>query len=85
MAKLSREEIFQKLKERLMEQLGVEEDQVTDDARFQEDLSADSLDVVEVVMSLEDDFGVKISDEDAQKLQTVGEAVDYIFNHESNQ
>lgn len=85
MAKRSREEIFEKLKERLVEQLGVKEDQVTEDANFQEDLDADSLDLVEVIMSLEDDFGVKISDEDAQKLKTVGQAVDYIFKHESNQ
>jgi acyl carrier protein len=74
----SREEVFERVKEVLVEQLGVDESQITEAASFQEDLDADSLDLVELIMELEDQFGVKISDEDAQSIQTVGQAVDYI-------
>ena len=64
-----------------MEQLGVDEEQVTEDASFQADLDADSLDLVELIMELEDQFGLKISDEDAQQIATVGQAVDYVVSH----
>jgi len=74
----SREEILERVKEVLVEQLGVDEGEITEAASFQEDLDADSLDLVELIMELEDQFGVKISDEDAQSIQTVGQAVDYI-------
>jgi acyl carrier protein len=74
----SRDEIYERVKEVLVEQLGVDEGEITDAASFQEDLDADSLDLVELIMELEDQFGVKISDEDAQGIQTVGQAVDYI-------
>jgi acyl carrier protein len=74
----SREEIYEQVKNVLTEQLGIEESQITEEASFQEDLDADSLDLVELIMELEDQFGVKISDEDAQGIQTVGQAVDYI-------
>ena len=74
----SREEVFERVKEVLVEQLGVDESQITDEASFAEDLDADSLDLVELIMELEDQFGVKISDEDAQSIQTVGQAVDFI-------
>ena len=78
----SREEIYEQVKGVLVDQLGIEESEITQEASFQEDLDADSLDLVELIMELEDTFGVKISDEDAQGIQTVGQAVDYISTHQ---
>ena len=65
----------------IVELLGVEPEQVTRDARFREDLEADSLDLVELIMEFEQEFGGEISDEEAQQIQTVGQAVDYLNAH----
>jgi acyl carrier protein len=78
----SRDEVFERIKEVLAERLSVEEANITEEANFQEDLDADSLDLVEMIMELEDQFGIKIPDEDAQKIQTVGQAVDYVTSHQ---
>ncbi len=69
---------FAELKTIIVDLLGVDESKVTMDARFREDLEADSLDLVELIMAFEDKFGAEISDEDAQSIKTVGEAVKYI-------
>jgi acyl carrier protein len=72
-----------RLKKIIAEQLSVSEDEVTPDASFIEDLNADSLDLVELIMTLEEEFGVKISDEDAEKIRTVRDAMDYLSDHTS--
>ncbi|MCL4275433.1 MAG: acyl carrier protein [Anaerolineales bacterium] len=69
---------YNELKAIVKDLLGVDEEKITMEARFREDLEADSLDLVELIMAFEDKFGAEISDEDAQKITTVGEAVNYI-------
>jgi len=71
-------DIMKELKEIIIEKLSVTEDQITEEARFQEDLGADSLDVVELVMAIEEKFDIEVPDEDAEKIRTVGDAVNYI-------
>ena len=73
---MAKEEIFDKLKELVVDQLGVEEDEVTMEASMQDDLGADSLDLVDLVMSVEEEFGVKVADEDLENIKTVGDIED---------
>jgi len=75
---MSEKSIEERVKEIIVEQLSVNAEQVTSNAKFIEDLGADSLDVVELVMAFEEQFGVEVPDEDAEKLQTVGDVVKYI-------
>ncbi|MBP8674749.1 MAG: acyl carrier protein [Acetomicrobium sp.] len=72
------EEIKDKLKQIVIDRLDVDEDQITPDASFVEDLGADSLDIVELIMGIEEEFDIEIPDEDAEKLTTVGGALEYI-------
>lgn len=75
-------EVFEKVKEIIVDRLGVDADKVTMEARFREELEADSLDLVELIMEFEDKFGGEISDEDAQSIKTVGQAVEYLSSHQ---
>ena len=75
--------VEERVKKLICEQLGVKEDEVKDDASFVEDLGADSLDTVELVMALEEEFETEIPDEDAEKITTVQQAIDYIVQHQS--
>lgn len=74
--------VFEKVKAIISEQLGVDEGEITMESSFIEDLGADSLDIVELVMALEEEFDIVIPDEDAEKIRTVGEAVNYIKEHQ---
>ena len=75
---MEREEIFDKVKTVIVDQLNVEEDDVNEEASFVDDLGADSLDIVELVMALEEEFGISIPDEEAENIKSVGDAVSYI-------
>jgi acyl carrier protein len=75
---MAEKSVSDRVKEIIVEQLGVNADQVTPEAKFIEDLGADSLDTVELVMAFEEEFGAEIPDEDAEKLQTVGDVIRYI-------
>ena len=77
----SKKDVVEKVKQIISEQLGVDEGEVTPSASFVDDLGADSLDQVELVMALEEAFGVEIPDEDAEKIRTVQDAIDYIDKH----
>jgi acyl carrier protein len=73
--------IEKRVKEIIVEQLGVNENEVTPEAKFVDDLGADSLDLVELVMALEEEYNIEISDEEAEKILTVGDAIEYIQSH----
>lgn len=75
--------VFEKVKEIIVDQLGVDESEVTMEASFIDDLGADSLDIVELIMALEEEFDLEIPDKDAEKIVTVGDAVEYIKTHTS--
>ena len=78
---MNQEEIFEKVKKIIVEQLGVAETSVTMEASFIDDLGADSLDIVELIMALEEEFDIEIPDSDAEKVVTVGDVVEYIKDH----
>ena len=78
---MEREELLKKVRAIVADKLSISEEQVTEDASFIDDLGADSLDTVELVMALEDEFGLDIPDDEAEKLTTVGKALDYIQGH----
>ncbi len=78
---MTKDEIQKKVKEITNEQLGIDESQITAEAKFVEDLGADSLDTVELIMALEEEFNIDISDEEAEKLTTLQKVVDYIEDH----
>ena len=73
--------VSERLKKIIVDQLGVDESEVVPSASFVEDLNADSLDLVELIMSLEEEFNLEISDEDAEKIHTVGDALEYVQEH----
>jgi len=74
--------VFEKVKEIIVEQLGVEEDEITMESSFIDDLGADSLDIVELIMALEEEFDMEIPDEEAEKITSVGDVVEYIKAHQ---
>ncbi len=73
--------IFDKIKDILVEQLGIDEDDVNMDSNFTDELNADSLDIVELVMAMEQEFGISIPDEEAERIRTVGDAVEFVKNN----
>ncbi|MGB3160424.1 acyl carrier protein [Carnobacterium sp.] len=75
---MSQNETFEKIKKIIVERFGIDEEKVTEEMTFKDDLGADSLDIVELVMELEDVFGTEISDDDAENISSVGDAVKYI-------
>jgi len=77
--------VAERVKSIIVEQLGVDEEEVTQEASFTDDLGADSLDIVELVMAFEEEFGIEIPDEDAEKISNVREAIGYIQNNASDQ
>lgn len=80
---MTEEEIFNKIADMIADRFEIDRDKITNDLNFQNDLDADSIDFVEFVMDMEDTFGSEIPDEEAEKLQTVGEAVKYVEEHQN--
>ncbi len=78
---MNEQEIFDQVKKVVVEQLGVSESEVSREASFVDDLGADSLDTVELVMALEEAFGIEIPDEDAEKIKTIGDTINYVMSH----
>ena len=78
---MTRDEVLSLIRSHLSEELGIEAARIREDTRFREDLDADSLDLYEVVMELEDTYGVRIPDDEAARIVTIGQAVDYVMAH----
>ncbi len=79
---MTKEKVLAKVKDIIVDQLGAEKEEITLKASFRDDLEADSLDLVELIMAFEEEFGGEISDEEAQEITTVGEAVEYLHSHQ---
>jgi acyl carrier protein len=80
---LSREDVLERIRSHLSDELGIDDAEVREDSRFKEDLEADSLDLVELVMELEDGYGIRIGENEAERIKTVGQAVDFVLAHAS--
>ena len=78
---MTRDEVLERVRSHLATELEVEPDRIKDDTRFREDLDADSLDLYELVMELEDTYGIKVSEEEAARIENVGQAVDFVIEH----
>jgi acyl carrier protein len=83
MAALTREEVVEKIRAHLSEELGIDAATIEESSRFKEDLEADSLDLVELVMELEDGYGIRMPEDEAERIKTVGQAVDFVLSHAS--
>jgi acyl carrier protein len=81
--KPSREDVLERIRSHLSEELGIDDAQIREESRFKEDLEADSLDLVELVMELEDGYGIRIGESEAERIKTVGQAVDFVLSHAS--
>jgi acyl carrier protein len=82
-ASLTREEVFARIRDHLSEELGIDAAAVREDSRFKEDLEADSLDLVELVMELEDGYGIRMPEDEAERIKTIGQAIDFVLAHTS--
>ncbi|KAA8790124.1 acyl carrier protein, partial [Lactobacillus crispatus] len=79
---MSEEEIFNKIKDMIADNFDVDKDKITENTNFMDDLDADSIDLVEFILQLEDEFGAEIPDDEAEKIKTIGDAVSYIKSHQ---
>jgi acyl carrier protein len=80
---LTREDVLERIRTHLTDELGIDDAAIREDSRFKEDLEADSLDLVELVMELEDGYGIRIAEDEAERIKTVGQAVDFVLSHAS--
>jgi acyl carrier protein len=78
---LTREDVLERIRSHLTDELGIDDAAIREDSRFKEDLEADSLDLVELVMELEDGYGIRIAEDEAERIKTVGQAVDFVLSH----
>jgi acyl carrier protein len=77
----TREEVVERIRSHLSEELGIDAAEIREESRFKEDLEADSLDLVELVMELEDGYGIRIAEDEAERIKTIGQAVDFVLSH----